>query len=1098
MKERKSVKKIFNKRGLTYVELLVALALLALIVVCFTPMLLTSYESLYRAGEKTQDLYNSQQQIEEGLAVRSSTTTTDLAINFKKNAETVFENINVTGRKIVSSLQQGLETIFYGVRARIDIISNDVVYDDTSSHEVILQTTGLSYNQVKKYTDYNGKLEDLPDNVILIDAFIPVKNLDSGTTTDEVVYNTKRASITDITYNAVKGRISFVVGGADFTQSPIKIVVYYKNERGYTKSLVTYLYIEPPTIILGGTTHYYDYYTSAGVEAVDASVDEDTKITKYVLAIEGRTMRLENSGYLTAVDSPKNSGAQINTITWVNRDENRMIKPYYVMAGTHGSVYRMYRYDSLDLTPQNVLGATNDITNTKDCPYDLSDGRRVYQDFWSGEMADQYYFRTEADGMGYGATSDNKKDCSRETQYNALDKNLKYLMIFSGGRNGYYYRMQASRRISYVLTEAGNKSFRLAGKKGEKSEFAGYTGRWEPQKGESGATEDHYLFFNRDVLDKNTEDARPIYLYTGVGTSMHHYERHLAYLSAFAYTSIDPYSLPSGSTIYNQFFATGDNGGGYFYSGYNDANYSGKGSTITNYLQTAYANTVNVTSAVYLEGAGSNGQGQVVYFGAVPAYTLIRQSSDITEKQTKVYNNDKIVPSRATGYFVYSDPGDPSYQTTNIYRTAHSQYNDVYDTHVIFKNLANGIQYSNTTDANASRTFYTRGHDNMVYCLIDNNLAFTFGYCSRWRMTVGDVTYNGSVEEAKSYEKYYKASHTAAGYDRVPSGGLNKGNENNLYYNVWFPGEHYTLTQTATCDEVTVACGYVVSGSTFMEESAFASGYYGTALGSIYNDGVIAAYTSSGNSYSLDASKGGRTTIFQNVLYYKHPDFSDDTLHSRPSVRFEQISLNAETKKTSNSTGTKNYYAYFSDNYGRVFRALVATANVSTTGSGDDSAATETVTIRRVMDTELQQIVVNGQSVDKYFSKVVSIEAKENIVIITGQPAAGQYNTILIATNDGNGNWTWKAITFLREFGALNITSADTIGSHYYIGVETQGLGYLAAIKMETLRAAGNGSVLWAGTYDGATNTCSSTDPDHVLYVQTTDKIYAMGGQEAD
>ena len=150
------------------------------------------------------------------------------------------------------------------------------------------------------------------------------------------------------------------------------------------------------------------------------------------------------------------------------------------------------------------------------------------------------------------------------------------------------------------------------------------------------------------------------------------------------------------------------------------------------------------------------------------------------------------------------------------------------------------------------------------------------------------------------------------------------------------------------------------------------------------------------------------------------------------------------------------------------------------------------------MDTELQQIVVNGQSVDKYFSKVVSIEAKENIVIITGQPAAGQYNTILIATNDDNGNWTWKAITFLREFGALNITSADTIGSHYYIGVETQGLGYLAAIKMETLRAAGNGSVLWAGTYDGATNTCSSTDPDHVLYVQTTDKIYAMGGQEQD
>ena len=149
------------------------------------------------------------------------------------------------------------------------------------------------------------------------------------------------------------------------------------------------------------------------------------------------------------------------------------------------------------------------------------------------------------------------------------------------------------------------------------------------------------------------------------------------------------------------------------------------------------------------------------------------------------------------------------------------------------------------------------------------------------------------------------------------------------------------------------------------------------------------------------------------------------------------------------------------------------------------------------MDTELEQIVVNGQPANYYFSKIVSIEAKENIVIITGQPAAGQFNTILIGTKDGSGNWGWKAITFLREFGALNITSADTIGSYYYIGVETQGVGYLTAIRMETLRAAGPGSVLWCGTYDGATNTCSSTEPDHVLFVQTTDLIYAMGGQEA-
>ena len=50
-------KRLFNKRGMTYVELLVALALLALIVVSFTPMLVSSYETLYKAGEKTEEVY---------------------------------------------------------------------------------------------------------------------------------------------------------------------------------------------------------------------------------------------------------------------------------------------------------------------------------------------------------------------------------------------------------------------------------------------------------------------------------------------------------------------------------------------------------------------------------------------------------------------------------------------------------------------------------------------------------------------------------------------------------------------------------------------------------------------------------------------------------------------------------------------------------------------------------------------------------------------------------------------------------------------------------------------------------------------------------
>ena len=1115
MNKRKSVKKLFNKSGLTYVELLVALALLALIVVCFTPMLLTSYESLYKAGEKTEAVYNSQQQMEEGLAVRSSTTTTDLAINFKKNTETVFENIQVTGRKIVSTLQDGLETIFYGVRARIDIISSDTVNDDSTTHEVILQTTGLAYDSVKKFTDYSGNLDDMPENLILIDARIPNKQTGNGTTTDELVYaNANSANVVITSYNSAKGRITFTVSGADFTQSPIKIIIYYKNERGYTKQLVDYLYIEPPTIIAAGSSGMHDYYTTAGVQHVDTSGDGEVQQTEYVFTLEGRTMRLANSGLLKQSDSPKSTGTQINTITWVGQDENRLIKPYYVMAGTSGRVYRMYRYDSMDLTPAKALGTTYDVTDTKDNDYNLADGRRVYQDFWSGEMADQYYFRTEKDGSGYGTESDNNNDCSEETRYNAIDKNLRYLMVYSGYRTGYSYRMQAARRISYILTEAGAYSFRFAGKKAHVDQYTGYTGIWEP-KGEyyAGGGETHTPGIRQywDVYDWTTRfeqritageiDSpyeKPIYFsnYNGSylfdSSTNHHYENTIAWLGAISYTSINIYALDSNSTLYNRMFgATDAHNQGFFWPNKgSDSEYGGNGGTIENHLQTSQATTATITSSVYLEGAGSNGQGQVVYFGSVPAYTLVRQSSDLGKRDRYVYNGKNIRESRSTLYLIYSNGSESG---TNIYRYAASNQNNMGPVGDAMKYLTGVVK------VNDAASFYTKGNDDTTYLYTEQDLRFTFGYCSRWRMAMGEVTSNGTTEATKSYENFYRLSHPTAGYDRVPSGGLNTGSTDNLYYNLWFPGEHYTLTETATCDEVTVACGYTVSGSSFMEQSSVESGFYGTALGSVYNDGIVAAYTSSGHTYPLDASKGGQTTIFQNVLYYKSPSFINGTLHSRANIRFEKIGLNAETTKTSNTTGTKNYYAYFSDNNGKVYKALVATSNVSATGSGDDASATETVTIRRVLDTELQEIKVNNQSVNYYFSNIVSIDARDEIIIITGSPKSGHNkNIFLVATKDSAGNWNWKIVYFLPEYGGLPITSAFSVGGYYYLGTVIANEGYIAAINMETLRAAGNGSVLHKGEYDEATNTCSSTNVDHVLLARAGDQIYAIGGRETN
>jgi hypothetical protein len=156
---------------------------------------------------------------------------------------------------------------------------------------------------------------------------------------------------------------------------------------------------------------------------------------------------------------------------------------------------------------------------------------------------------------------------------------------------------------------------------------------------------------------------------------------------------------------------------------------------------------------------------------------------------------------------------------------------------------------------------------------------------------------------------------------------------------------------------------------------------------------------------------------------------------------------------------------------------------------------------RRAAEKEIEagKIKVNGQPVSYYFTDIVSIDAKDEIVIITGTPASGHNkNIFLVATKDSAGNWNWKIVYFLPEYGGLPITSAFSVGGYYYLGAVAANEGYIAAVNMETLRAAGNGAVLWSGTYDDKTNTCSSTEVDHVLFARAGDKIYAIGGRETN
>lgn len=465
-------KGIFNKLGMTYIELICALALLSLIVVMFTPMLLSSYEQLYNAGEKISEIYDDKKKIEEGLARRDSALSVNFSMNLMGvNADILFENINVMGRKIVSESETVFETVFGQLRPSLTLISPSHVNDDSTSHEILIQTRGLEFTEVKdgKFSDnydINPKNANrkLPEKTIFIEVVIPDKtkggggNLDSGesaSTEELAVYNGEggycavdvitattntTSSSTGLGSSSVSnltddGKLFLKISNSklDFTYSPLKLNVYYVNTRGKTRLISEYIYIDPPTIMMAGETTESDYYTSAGVkeitdEKTSDATDDPERISKYVLQTEARKMRTNNSNYLTqqsairknSTGSPSALGVEINSIRWIDNDETAGLAPYYVMTGSDGMIYRMYNYtsDSTNIYKYSQATAMKNAATSYyggttygyiDKIYNISNGARIYPSLWSGDFSHVFEYTSAEKRVAYGESANN--DC---------------------------------------------------------------------------------------------------------------------------------------------------------------------------------------------------------------------------------------------------------------------------------------------------------------------------------------------------------------------------------------------------------------------------------------------------------------------------------------------------------------------------------------------------------------------------------------------------------------------------------------------------------------------------------------------------------------
>lgn len=1283
--KRKSSKGFFkrfvknNKLGMTYVELLTALALLALIITSFTPMLLSSYETLYNAGVKVQDVYNSKEEIEEGLARRDSETSASVQLNMRVNADALFSEVQTTGRKVISTFQEGLETVFGQIRARIEIVSPSTVYDDSTSHTIVLQTFGMEYSKITfgtfpyDTTNDPGATNKMPSDQIHIQVIVPDKTVSksSGTadenmlgTDDELVYNAGRfceieyytskfttksvpSSGLEISNTTDAGRIKLKIKSPasgdklDFTYSPLKIKVYYMNSRGHLKTVSDYLYIDPATLLMAGETNsLIDYYTSAGIEAVDVSTSDEESKVEYQLKAEGRAMRTSNSAYLynngqyeTAIGAPRESGSEIRSIRWIDNDETQGLNPYYVMTGTNGSIYRMYCFTSDKSDIFNyALGATVYDTSTGffsatqdyiDRVYTTTTGRKVFPALWGGDFSHIFEYSSAVKRVAYGASANYSNDqawitsatengleragLTGDLAYNVMSANAQFCYYYNGEGTAHKFGYKNSKPISYILTERG-WPIRLYGVIG-------------PADPDEDYFEDFVALWDKNRTTANIRSST-VYSNSAETLAFHYKNQNDTQQSDYVYGGIRIKTLASYPITTSMRDTNQD-----YFDGADDYQNTTSMAKLKNVQKTTedliqgYGNDVNVTDVIYIPGTDTT-QGSTFYVGNVHAYANIIQTDKIeagaaehneytnavgSKKDTTISDNGMIgrwyqnrstfyngnacsYPKGAiTDYLVISNPdgtatyvckyndndysrnaewlgsytslsntGDPSgrgYQFcfANDYITA----NDSYINNSTAASY--GLVAGNTT-SNRTAFFLPTQSASWQYLYLED-VSFTFGFASNRERVYTNITYDGTVEYMRSFERLYWRSHygqDATYYkedgelnfvefqanqsafsgsalsihqqNRAVSDGSGNlqtsqtylNSVDNDYYNVWFPGEMYNLNKIASKDGVTVAVGYAVAGSSYQYAHASDTSVTSTALGSIYNDGVLAAMIE------------GKDDAFVNLLYYKDNESFDNYslydassttngidyaqyseygdvkygMHGRDSVQFTAVDLIVENIKTSETSRdyTVNYYAYYGDNKGRVFKSLVASATGTSSGEVGDANAeeigaslvpyiTDTPTFTESTYTGVSSQMVeiklsNGQTLDKYFSKIVTIDALDDLIIITGEMADGGEEYFVVGTKDANtGEWTWRAVKNCGFTAIVN--DATIVGGYYYI----VGDGWLAGVSLDVLRDT-TVTTLSTPSMSDPSVACHSEDPNQLLWCTTSVNLYAIAGRD--
>ncbi len=320
-------RKLGEKRGMTLIEMLVALAVLTIAIMCFLPLAQTTMRNLFTIGERTSANYKAVGLVERlignsGANGDYEVSTEDVPLQMTVKSESIMANSSslqsIDGASLLSNPAiggNGLSTfICDSVTAKMVCYPTHVA-DDFLTKTITLYASGFRFSTVNDfkiyYTDSSGN-----------------RQMVSGVYNDSNPYcqieiDRDNASIA---YLTLKGDNQVIC----FETSPLTI-----EYRVYSLTVE----IDAPTVIMVGEDaqdgNYY-YYVTSGEPDEDGHLEIVRKV-------------MNSRDPLGKISTPITLNAAMNDVEWVEPGEGddgnggTNEYGYYVMCGDNGQIRRFWR-----------------------------------------------------------------------------------------------------------------------------------------------------------------------------------------------------------------------------------------------------------------------------------------------------------------------------------------------------------------------------------------------------------------------------------------------------------------------------------------------------------------------------------------------------------------------------------------------------------------------------------------------------------------------------------------------------------------------------------------------------------------------------------